>query len=94
MGGGQDARPTDFSLLLEVPTVKPRTSKTLSFLAVILGFAFIAWGDRILPEPMKTVSFRTRTTIERFLLGMTPDWNPENPNERTEKAIEEELNRN
>lgn len=56
----------------------------------ILLLVFIGFGDKLLPKPLSTVSFQTRTTINQFILGMFPTWEPKvKPYQRTEKAIEE-----
>lgn len=57
---------------------------------LILFVVFITLGDRLLPEPMKSASRNTRTSINEFLVNLSPQWNPKNPNERTEDAIKEQ----
>lgn len=57
----------------------------LSFLVLL----FIAFGDRMLPEPLGRVSYRTRTTINRFLVGNFQLQEPIDPHERTEEALQE-----
>ena len=55
----------------------------------ILALLFITLGDRVLPAPLDDASRNTRTSINQFLIGLFPDWNPTNPNERTEKEVEQ-----
>ncbi|KKI98601.1 hypothetical protein [Prochlorothrix hollandica] len=62
------------------------------FLPFILigAILFIAGGDKVLPDPLGAASAQTRATINNALVGVFPSWKPRtNPNERTEKAIEE-----
>ena len=57
---------------------------------MLLGIAFIAWGDRVFPGRTGEVSHQVRTTIVNALKGSFPTDAPgENPSERTKKAIEE-----
>lgn len=56
---------------------------------LILALLFITLGDRVLPAPLNEVSRNTRTSINKFLVGLFPDWHPTNPNERTEKEVEQ-----
>jgi hypothetical protein len=56
---------------------------------IILGLLFISIGDRILPEPLSTASTQTRISLEQFLMGSFPKWQPVNANARTEEAIKE-----
>ena len=59
-------------------------------LLIIFLLIFIGFGDSFLPKPLNNASFQTRTTINNFILGMFPTWRPKvNPQQRTEKAIEE-----
>jgi hypothetical protein len=67
-----------------------QTVKTLTTIGLFLFLLFVAIGDKVLPEPMKTTSYQTRTSINKFLIGLIPNWNPKNPNERTEDAIEKQ----
>lgn len=57
---------------------------------VILGLLFIVIGDRVLPQPLKGASFKTRNSINEFMLSLVPSWQPKTrPYERTERAVEE-----
>lgn len=57
---------------------------------VILGLLFITIGDLVLPEPLKESSFRTRNSINEFMLSLVPSLEPKTrPYERTERALEE-----
>ncbi|MEB3215536.1 MAG: hypothetical protein VKN72_04630 [Nostocales cyanobacterium 94392] len=59
-------------------------------LVVLIFVLFVGIGDRVLPEPMKSASFNTRTTINKNLLGLFPTWKSKlKPHERTNKAIED-----
>ncbi|MGF1673040.1 MAG: hypothetical protein ACFCUV_05045 [Rivularia sp. (in: cyanobacteria)] len=64
--------------------------KNPSIILLLLVFVlFVGIGDRVLPEPMKSASFNTRTTINKNLLGLFPTWKSKlKPHERTNKAIE------
>jgi hypothetical protein len=53
----------------------------------ILAVLFISLGDRVLPQPMSTVSTQTRETIHQFLTGLFPKSQPENSHARTENAM-------
>jgi hypothetical protein len=59
----------------------------IPFLLVVV---FIGFGDRFLPEPLKSASANTRHTINRVMMGLVPDqWQPGvDPNERAEEAFE------
>jgi hypothetical protein len=61
--------------------------------SIILAVIYVAFGDKIefLPEKMQTTSLQTRTSITKFAQGLVPGWAKKNPNERTEKEIEEQL---
>ncbi|MDJ0619928.1 MAG: hypothetical protein QNJ63_24835 [Calothrix sp. MO_192.B10] len=59
-------------------------------LLIVLLLVFIGFGDSFLPKPLSTASFQTRTTINNFVVGMFPTWEPKTkPYERTESALEE-----
>ncbi|NJN74985.1 MAG: hypothetical protein HC796_00355 [Synechococcaceae cyanobacterium RL_1_2] len=67
--------------------MRPQTAiKLLTFLTMI----FIALGDKVIPGPVGKASFTMREGINNFVTGLIPDKKFRNPNERTEKAIEEE----
>ena len=59
------------------------------FAIVFLAFVFL--GDRFLPEPLGPASEKTRVTLNKFLVGLIPNWEPKtNPYQRTEEALEQE----
>ncbi len=65
--------------------------KTLIGIATFLFLLFVFVGDRILPEPMKSASTRTRTQLNNFVLGLFPSDKPKNLNEQREKKLEQQL---
>lgn len=55
---------------------------------VIFGFLlFIGLGD-LFPKPISTASRTTRESINRALTGIFPNDRFDNPNRRTEKAVD------
>jgi len=64
--------------------------KNITPILIVLTLIFIAVGDRFLPKPLSTASFQTRTSVNNFLVGLFPTRRPRNPNERTEKALEQQ----
>jgi hypothetical protein len=56
---------------------------------IIVALLFISIGDRVLPQPLSTYSFNTRTSLNNFLSGLFPQKRFKNPNDRTEKAVEQ-----
>ena len=65
--------------------------KTATTYLLILFLLFVTLGDRILPKPLSTASVQTRTSLNNFFIGLFPQKGPKlNPNERTEKAVEQE----
>jgi hypothetical protein len=59
-------------------------------LLFIVGLIFVGFGDSFLPKPLSTASYQTRTTINNFVIGMFPTWQPKtNPHKRTQEAIEQ-----
>jgi hypothetical protein len=66
--------------------------KTLIGIATFLFLLFVFVGDRILPEPMKSASTRTRTQLNNFVLGLFPSGKPKNLNEEREKKLEQQMN--
>jgi hypothetical protein len=54
----------------------------------IVALLFIGIGDRVLPQPLSTYSFNTRTTLNNFLTGLFPKKRFKNPNDRTETAVD------
>ncbi|MBE9127196.1 MULTISPECIES: hypothetical protein [unclassified Coleofasciculus] len=63
--------------------------KNLLGLVFILALVFITIGDRVLPAPLNQASRDTRTSLNQFLIGLFPDWEPKNPNRRTEEEVEQ-----
>lgn len=64
--------------------------KSTIILLFLLFVVFVGIGDWVLPEPMKSASFNTRTNINKFLIGLFPSRKSKlKPHERTRKAIEE-----
>lgn len=58
---------------------------------VILFLLFVTLGDKFLPKPLSTTSLQTRTSLNKFFIGLFPQWRPKlNPNERTEKELQKE----
>lgn len=72
---------------LEVPSVIMKWFHLK--LVVVLGVAFIAWGDRIFPGRLGAASQQVRSQIVRSLKAAFPSDIPgQNPSERTRKEIE------
>ncbi|MGQ4646758.1 hypothetical protein [Lyngbya aestuarii] len=67
--------------------VRPKTTVTM---LLFLALLFILIGDRLLPEPLGTVSQNTRTSINQFLIGLFPEREPKDPYQRTEEAIKQQ----
>ncbi len=42
-------------------------------LGIILTIIFISAGDSFLPQPLASASYKTRTQLNEFLIGMFPD---------------------
>ncbi len=64
--------------------------KPTIILLLLFCVLFVAIGDSVLPEPMKSASFNTRKTINKHLTGLFPTRKSKlKPHERTRKAIEE-----
>lgn len=60
-------------------------------LSSILFLVFVLLGDRFLPEPLGPASAQTRVTLNKFFVGLIPQWERKtNPYERTEEALEQE----
>lgn len=56
-------------------------------LLLIAALMFMLVGDR-LPEPVGSFSAQTKQTVNGFIIGLFPSWNPDlNPNERTESQL-------
>jgi hypothetical protein len=61
--------------------------KTLALPIFLIAFGFIGFGDRVLPNPLNSLSLNTRTSINQFLLGLSPKIKSQNPDGATEKAV-------
>jgi hypothetical protein len=62
--------------------------KKLALPLFVTAFVFVGFGDRVLPSPLSTFSFTTRTALNQFLLGLSPNFKQQNPNEKMEKAVD------
>lgn len=62
--------------------------KTAIPVLLLLFLLFVAFGD-FLPPPLSTASLTTRTALNQFIVALFPNWQPQDPNRRTEKAVEE-----
>ncbi|MEB3224932.1 MAG: hypothetical protein VKJ86_03915 [Synechococcus sp.] len=58
-------------------------------LIIFLLLAFVAVGDLFLPEPLKGASKEVKETVNSIVLSILPKEGFKDPNERTEKAVEE-----
>ncbi|MBE9118372.1 hypothetical protein IQ249_20990 [Lusitaniella coriacea LEGE 07157] len=56
---------------------------------VVLFVIFVAFGDQFLPKPLSTASVQTRTSINKFLLGLFPTRRPRDRNEERQKKIDQ-----
>ncbi|MUG99525.1 hypothetical protein F7734_47475 [Scytonema sp. UIC 10036] len=64
--------------------------KTASGFLLIIFLVFVGFGDSFLPKPLSSASLSTRTTLNKWIIGLFPSWQPKtNPNQRTQKALEE-----
>lgn len=56
---------------------------------IFIGFLlFVAGGDKVFPGAIGQASTQTRTAINKFLIGLSPSWQPKTkPYERTEKTL-------
>ncbi|WP_460200087.1 hypothetical protein [Scytonema sp. NUACC21] len=64
--------------------------KTATGFILILFLVFVGFGDSFLPKPLSSASLNTRTTLNNWMIGLFPTWQPKtNPHQRTQKAIEE-----
>ena len=56
----------------------------------IVGFIFfLLLGDVLLPEPLKSASKNTKSAINSVILGIVPSKGFDNPNDRTQEAVDE-----
>jgi hypothetical protein len=68
--------------------------KSIFTAIALLSLLFIAIGDRLLPKPLSTASLQTRTTLNNYLMGLFPQKRFRNPNQKTEKAVQQLEQRN
>jgi hypothetical protein len=58
-------------------------------LIVLVAVLYISLGDKVLPGALGETSAKTRQSINNFLIGLVPGWEPSvDPYQRTEDAIE------
>jgi hypothetical protein len=63
--------------------------KTLLTGLLIVGLLFISVGDRLLPQPLSDASRNTRTSINRFMLGLFPKVELEKPSKNREEKVKQ-----
>lgn len=61
------------------------------FIPLVLLLVFIGVGDKFLPKPLDNASFQTRTTINKWIIGLFPSSEGDgiNPNRDREAQIEQ-----
>lgn len=69
--------------------VKLMSTETSVKIIIFLLFVFVTVGDLFLPEPLKSASKTTKSTLNSIVLSVLPQKKLTNPNERTEKAVED-----
>ena len=58
---------------------------------LLVAIAFIGFGDSFLPKPLNKWSRDSRESINQFISGLAPSWQPKkDPYKRTEDALEQE----
>jgi hypothetical protein len=62
--------------------------KKLAFPFGFIAFVFIGFGDRVLPNPLSSISLNTRTSINQFLVGLSPKLKSQHPDGKMEKAVD------
>ena len=62
--------------------------KRLMLPVVFLSLVFVGFGDKFLPEPLKSTSVNTRNGINQFVIGLFPNKKFKDPNQRTEDFLE------
>ncbi|MEY2976874.1 MAG: hypothetical protein ACO3NK_02600 [Prochlorotrichaceae cyanobacterium] len=67
-------------------------NKFLSWeLIVLIVVLYISLGDKVLPGAAGETSAKVRQSINNFVVGLVPNWQPSvDPYKRTEDAIEQE----
>ncbi len=63
--------------------------KKLALPLGFIAFIFIGFGDRVLPNPLSSISLNTRTSINQFLIGLSPKLKSQNPDGKMEKAVDD-----
>jgi hypothetical protein len=63
--------------------------KSIFTIVTALFLIFVSLGDRILPKPLSDASRNTRNGINNAIIGIFPQKQFKNPNERTEKAVDQ-----
>jgi hypothetical protein len=61
--------------------------KSLWKIGIILALIFITVGDRFLPQPLSTASWKTRTSINQIFLGLIPNPNWKRPSKQREESV-------
>lgn len=58
---------------------------------LVLLLVFIGFGDKFLPNPLSNASVQTRTTLNKWIVGLFPqrDGDVINPNKEREAQIEQ-----
>jgi hypothetical protein len=61
--------------------------KKLILPVVLVVCVFIGMGDRFLPAPLNAMSLGTRTSLNKFVMGLVPTLKPQHADADTEKAV-------
>ncbi|GBF80895.1 hypothetical protein [Aphanothece sacrum] len=61
--------------------------KTISTLVVISLLIFFVAGDSFLPKPLSTISFNTRNSVNKMLLGLMPNPKIEKPSKQHDNEV-------
>ena len=69
--------------------VKFMSTDTTVKIIIFLLLVFVAVGDLFLLELLKSASKNTKSSLNAIVLSILPQKKFTNPNERTEKAVEE-----
>lgn len=64
--------------------------KKLASISLVIFLIFVGLGDKFLPEPLKGMSSKTRTSINQLVIGLFPKKEFKNPHQRTEDALEQQ----
>jgi hypothetical protein len=58
---------------------------------LLVAVLYISLGDKVLPGVAGETSAKLRQSINNFIIGLIPDWEPSvDPYQRTEDAIEKQ----